>query len=320
MESSKSLNLVPGARAWLACAVSTAVLLAICYGILLWSDEWRRNSTFDSLVESIDGRDYMRAQSLLKLLTEPPPSISWINRFTIFGAPQLSSKRRETAQKLLELIVSISDADNLELMKAVSTYEDEIFPWLSAQLKTESKPTSLLRVSVLLHDQFQALRVKLQDLKMARTESATLASERHGLSGQYVLVLGECRELFSMKAQEFDRENVQYRFYQSGILQDLPIVDPLPDNIADLAGLKMHLEQIGGAVSLPEGVNPREAFAERLSKLKEAAAPVLIQSQRNRARQDEMDALTAKLTGEIDQFRSQAASNLQSLLLFETRP
>ncbi len=258
----------PSLRSWLFALASLAIVitLSLCLviGAALWEHEWALGKLDQALATNDRGpidrvlilfeRGASRVDSLHDLLTLSRDSNSGAEfRHFLYEV----GLRRDLLNSK-EVSDSLADYNNLDL----------------GQL---SQDTQLLAKS---------LQIKLEELGQIhqsnhtrRNALATLANRRKKLVEQHTLVATDMSQFFSLPSMYESKDEQKLLTYRSGTLQDLPMLQKIPDRIDGLVALREALRGAGGKVKL-ETDNPAYEFSSRLNLLRQSSLPIITEYRR----------------------------------------
>ncbi len=128
------------------------------------------------------------------------------------------------------------------------------------------------------NEKYQEFRVLLSELDHTRDELQNTRSELFRLRGwldnfptQYDSIAKAFGELFSLTPVRYEGESRSLPIYESGVLQGLPQLANLSDDIPDFPALAGALQAAGGQVTL-EAADQHEAFLRRVDELRTTLA------------------------------------------------
>ena len=124
-----------------------------------------------------------------------------------------------------------------------------------------------------LHNLQRLLKEKIASYQNAHSSYQTalqakhkLAQDRRSLGVRFELVSQDLRDLFSL-AEKTRNQVAPFTFYSQGVLNELPFLAGIPDNLGDFVNLRNELEKHGGKVRI-EGDNAHEVFLAKLDSLR----------------------------------------------------
>ena len=146
----------------------------------------------------------------------------------------------------------------------------------------------------------------------------TKASEAQvSVEGRFVLVEREFADLLSLSAPR--ESNRPLEFYDSGYLQDLPLMTAIEDGIADAATLKMELDRIGGRVRV-QGPGAAELFAIELEGLRARSQSLRADSEELERTRSTLQDERAALISFRDRLSAQCSRALELATLTASKP
>jgi hypothetical protein len=118
-----------------------------------------------------------------------------------------------------------------------------------------------------IHEHLQNIKKNLSFSKQRQDRISEITAREKKLIDQHILLGEDLTDLLSLPCAYTRLGGTELRAYTSGILQYLPVLDGLDDDLTDLQSLKTALEQAGGKVNV-SGDNPAEIFAEKVRGLR----------------------------------------------------
>lgn len=127
-------------------------------------------------------------------------------------------------------------------------------------------------------------------------------------------------DFFHLYPEDFNQQDYDTpRFYSSGVLDGLPRLKGLPDDIADLQSLRELLTTAGGRVEL-KGSNVPELFQQTLTELKHSAGIFENQLEELENERVRLKAEHANYSEKIAAQAEELIEQLKTLLLFLLKP
>lgn len=179
-------------------------------------------------------------------------------------------ERKNFAVELIEILRHFSNEEDLSALKKLKTLRHE------AEKVTAGVPDLRSNIQRLMQRRLRRIIDKYKVFRRSDILTPFKIKENHNrmyqqsvlsqdLSNEFGLLLGLVPEGISSF-------NDTARFYQKGILANLPILKRLPDNIKDLQALKVQLMRAGGEVNVRSTENTPGLFNKRLEELREKCA------------------------------------------------
>lgn len=295
----------PSFAAWLFAGFSICVAIFFCAAALWLGAAYRIELFYQRMQSQIENKSFARAHATLEQLINQPRLLVLLNRVLPheLKAPELGNKRAELKSTLTVLAHldagRFSDAaTELEAANLAGIDPQEIATVLSwaQSLAEKSKRTKELEGEI--NELSKNIRQKVQ-------EGDLIAEDFGALLGLNVATPEDPEELTPA--------------YQKGVLENLPVLEKLRENIVDLASLQIELEALRTQVQV-SGDNKHLVFAEKIERLKNANKAVSdlfldFQKQRELKRQEltklgtELRPLRVKTWNKVVQFFEIQARN-----------
>ena len=246
----------PSLTDWSIGLASLVVAISLCVGIPIATAHLRRGVAVTEVMTLVARGDTVAAQRALDAAIEEPRGFILSSFLSVDSVGKFESTSRvRDAFDLLSLV------QNGEFEKASS------------------------RVALLIEDpevrqKYSEEKIKQlsQSLSVASSLTTTISESRRAASAiqpkidELISHYGRTREslasFFSLPSP-IAVSTESLRFYEAGVLEELPVLENLPAVIASLRELKLVLEQIGGRVAIPASAPDSQVyFAEKITALR----------------------------------------------------
>lgn len=151
---------------------------------------------------------------------------------------------------------------------------------------------------------FQSLlqrAAKLNDDKVKLNAEIAAANKEHEeLSKSYALLQRELNSFFGLSS----KQDNGMAFYQSGILQGLPLLNGLPDQIEDIISLVQQIENANGKVIFPPNVKEEEQrayFDERMEDARDRSFNISLRHEELQKQIKEKNSLLDTTAAELSE-------------------
>ncbi|MBN8549979.1 MAG: hypothetical protein J0M12_11745 [Deltaproteobacteria bacterium] len=299
--ASTTISARPSLAAWLLGGASLATVTFFMLVVLSYGKLLREESLYNSLRDRLKFKEYNRAEVLVEEIASPPFVFSVWSLLVSEQARQSRQTNLQTAKIVLSVLSAVGVNRIDEAEQRLATLPANSGEHLVRDLQNE------------------LLAVKESQAKLESKQRAIHAAEDslNASAKQGTLVADEFGELLGLSAIHVSDEDAALPAYDHGVLQGLPRLKGLRDNIVDLNFLKVELEGLH-AHPKNDGANTFESFTAKLQAIKtsyseinsrfEAAVTELEQSQ------DATVALGREVSGRRNKLQSEISDRILELL------
>lgn len=284
---------------WLCSALSVGILLFLLATIsTLVATVWREVAA-SRFEQSLRNNDTGQAEEYLARIlnmTTPLDSVLLPS-----NAPAWKSIDHLSRQSLA-LYSAVFEGDHSSARRLAETLGTDLFTQTGL---LEKSGLSVANRSRIVNELLRRYLGAVTELATIRTRSAEISSQTEQLKTQLGLIQRDLGEIFSIEPAP-SVPGAAPAFYTAGVLQDLPPLKDLPDDIADLVMLRDAVERAGGVVRV-QGENAQEEFSQKMTTMKAAGRAL-------RAEWDEISIEQADLLPEIEREKTSLLAARASLL------
>jgi len=132
---------------------------------------------------------------------------------------------------------------------------------------------------------------------------------------QFDQLRSQLASFFSLQA----KESSELKTYTNGLLSGLPIIDNLPDNIADAAQLKIELAKLNGGVDLT-GPEAPTLFSSKLEQIRSGVQEIFKDRENKQSEIIENDAKLSNARKQFSETKRDIYSKLAAVLVGQAAP
>ncbi len=288
----------PSLLAWGIALLSLSATLAASWVILSVGLHCRNLSLKSQVQAKLQLREYSGLESTFDELASPSRLFAPVGMFESNKSLETKRQSLRTAQVLVSVLSAVGTSRIEEAGARLST------------LPASEQEDLLTRVQASL-DAMRGLSQSLADERLGLTR----AEQAHAANGtQLYLISKDFADTFGLSPEMESEEDENVEAYSSGVLEGLPRVKKLRDNIADLNYLKVELDGLRAAVKV-EGTDPAAAFSKRLESLRNSYQSGLHARAEIESEIDARDEKIQRTAKDLQTMRSTAEANLRSEIL-----
>ena len=239
---------LPEPQGWILAIVSSCFLLAAGYFVLLSSTIMFHEYSSSSLIEELDKKRLGAARTYLERSIKAPP---FANVLVFSQAKNKKTKHRQTSEALFDAYAYLT-SDNIEgAFTRINSVPEADLVYALGRLRQEielSMPKQLASKVEIEHQAIATARAEIGGLK--ESQERALIKHRE-ISIRFA-------DFFSLKTAYGNDIPSEPLIYKSGVLEGLPMLKGIKDNISDLKALQRELMYLGGRVR----VSARTAHSE----------------------------------------------------------
>lgn len=253
-----SAHAKPQFQGWIAAIVSCASIFGLALLILAGSLATSRGLAVEALKRNFD-RDSLRGLDFFIERASEPALFSMLSSIVEKKRP---AKYQQDLAKVIKELDQNKPTAATQFVETVTL--DDFF-------EIEDEPFQKEFLSQVFADLPNSVAVwsaDLRSLRDLRGSSSDFERKFQALNEQYGLVASDFAEFMSLNPESRSIETGG--FYTGGVLNALPRLKGLKDEIQDLPALRQELEQVGGKVTV-EGEQAAEHFAKRIDELRAIA-------------------------------------------------
>lgn len=281
----------PSILAWCIALCSITLLVVFCLSIVALGSFLRSEVLYQRFVANVNDKTFAQADLALEQLVTRPRLFSLAAQIlpkSLLPA-DLGVKRAE----IKGVFAVLGHLDAGDFVRAAEQIEAI---HLASQTKTDTEP--LLAI-------IQKLAQQTKDLAALQEEVKEITRLIRAKVQEGDLVADDFASLLGLIAATPEDPEVFTPAYKLGVLENLPVLGKLRENILDLPALQIELEALGTTPQV-EGDNKHLEFAEKLERLRAANQDLLVQyEQLVKSRVGAQEQLR-KLGAEARPLRSQA--------------
>ncbi len=245
------------------------VFVAIILSLLFTFFSVSTNQAYDKFVQNLKVNNFTNAIVHLEAFDRIFKSkYSKFNSSDSVNLPT-ARERKDFVVALIKVLGQLGHNDRQEQRKALLTIKGIItnINKLTAGVSGRNarfKQTIKQQYATLVAD-YKELRKKEIVGPFRRKENQNRIYQQSILSQD---LANEFGALMGIAPQTLRGPTDQTKFYESGVLKGLPVLNGLPDNIKDMKQLKDELRKLSGEVSLRGGAETPELFLKRLEEIR----------------------------------------------------
>jgi hypothetical protein len=281
----------PSILAWCIALSSLILLTAFCLSIVAVGSFLRSEVLYQRFVANVNDKTFAQAELALEQLVTRPRLFSLAAQILpeALTPVDLGAKRAEI-KGVFAVLGHLDAGDFLRASEQIEAIH------LASQTKTDIAP--LLTIIQKLAQQTKDLAARQEELKELTRLIRAKVQEGDLVADDFAALLG-------LAAATPEDPEAFTPAYKMGVLENLPILGKLRENILDLSALQIELEALGTTPQV-EGDNKHLEFSEKLERLRAANLGLLVQFEQLVNQRLGVQEHLRKLGAEARPLRSQA--------------
>lgn len=267
LDEPEGLKIEISARSMRSPMTGLAALLAIAalvVFIVFQTNDIQKVLAYRELERGISRADLPTVDRALDEIFNNLKIVNWVNT-SIFDVPETDPFQVAGSRELYEMYAAVYQG---KMDQALTRFEAmnqfQLLRILTAN--GEKKGTEILAA---LETSFANYKSSREQIAEAQQSLAALSAQSAKARDQFNLLLRDFGDLFSLdtKRDKGDDEK-QATFYERGVLEGMPAITQLPDDIPDLVALKQELDRAGGEVGI-SGEGAHQQFVAKIDGLRD---------------------------------------------------
>ncbi|NDC37527.1 MAG: hypothetical protein EBZ48_05695, partial [Proteobacteria bacterium] len=278
--------------AWAIGILSLVGALGLIYFCIQLSSALFKRFQLERISHSMQQSDPNEALDELQQLLDGPPLLSRLP-----GAPRVYAKvPRQSAESLIETIGLLSPDTISGAAQRLTTAVEQ------ARLDVHSSANAISQIEQ-LRSSLKPILDQITRLDQLRNQKNVVLKSRSATLSQFDLLARDTAELFSLPPHAAETNGADPLFYDEGILQGLPLVTGIPDNITSLEDLRAQLQTAGGRLKTSGAESLDTILSGQITSLRQAGYSVATNL-------GDLDIKLSELSGAIESEHDQIQRNL----------